>query len=263
MISKRKLNPVEHLVAGTCAGLVSTVALFPLDTIKVRYQVDETLSLSSPKRMVSAVRRIIEVEGWRGLYQGLSAGMYGAGLAWGGYFFFYEQAKKRWLGNGETTSTFHHMAAACEAGTLMVGLTNPIWLIKIRMQLQLREAAASNDTALVKPYKNFSDALRTIVREEGFLALYKGSVPALLLVSHGAVQFVVYEKLKSMEAQRVSSGGKPSGSFQFLAMGAIAKIAASVTTYPLQVRLSLSPYVSYPQLLFSYVLHCLYITVSM
>ena len=42
-----------------------------------------------------------------------------------------------------------------------------------------------------------ADAVRTIVREEGPLALYKGVVPALVLCGQGAVQFTVYEWLKA------------------------------------------------------------------
>lgn len=42
-----------------------------------------------------------------------------------------------------------------------------------------------------------ADAVRTITREEGALALYKGAVPALLLCGQGAVQFAVYEWLKA------------------------------------------------------------------
>lgn len=42
-----------------------------------------------------------------------------------------------------------------------------------------------------------TDALSTILREEGPLALYKGVVPALLLCGQGAVQFAVYEWLKA------------------------------------------------------------------
>lgn len=42
-----------------------------------------------------------------------------------------------------------------------------------------------------------TDAVRTIVREEGALALYSGAVPALLLCGQGAVQFAVYEWLKA------------------------------------------------------------------
>ena len=40
------------------------------------------------------------------------------------------------------------------------------------------------------------DAARTIIREEGYPALYRGIGPALLLTSHGGVQFVVYEYLR-------------------------------------------------------------------
>ncbi len=64
-MSKRKLEPSEHFVAGTLAGLVSTVALFPLDTIKVRYQVDETTTLRSPQRLFAAFQTVVRNEGWQ------------------------------------------------------------------------------------------------------------------------------------------------------------------------------------------------------
>jgi solute carrier family 25 folate transporter 32 len=261
MAPKRKLAPVEHMIAGTTAGLVSTAALFPLDTIKVRYQVDEKTTLKAPQRLAHAFKRVVASEGVLGLYQGLPAGLYGSGLSWGGYFYFYEAAKTRWVDGRATgerwNDAWHQAAAAVEAGTIMVALTNPIWLVKTRMQLQLRQttagAAAEASPAAVaaagapslgggggsggggaahRPYRSFADALTTIVKEEGPLALYKGSLPALLLVSHGAAQFVVYEALKAEAASRKWSLGTAG----VLAMGAASKIVASVATYPFQVR---------------------------
>ena len=118
-----------------------------------------------------------------------------------------------------------HFSASCLAGACMVGLTNPLWLIKTRLQLQnsrlerqmisqpscqtaasasAAAAAAATTTTnnattrviLKPPYKGLLHAAYTIVQEEGILALYKGSIPALMLVSHGGIQFVTYEFLK-------------------------------------------------------------------
>lgn len=46
-------------------------------------------------------------------------------------------------------------------------------------------------------YMALLDAVRVILREEGIMGFYRGLVPALLLTSHGAVQFAVYEQLKA------------------------------------------------------------------
>ena len=45
-------------------------------------------------------------------------------------------------------------------------------------------------------YKHTLDACRTIYREEGVGAFYKGLAPSLLGVTHVAVQFPLYEQLK-------------------------------------------------------------------
>eukprot|EP00591_Stephanopyxis_turris_P004252 CAMPEP_0195516222 /NCGR_PEP_ID=MMETSP0794_2-20130614/7015_1 /TAXON_ID=515487 /ORGANISM="Stephanopyxis turris, Strain CCMP 815" /LENGTH=207 /DNA_ID=CAMNT_0040644761 /DNA_START=72 /DNA_END=695 /DNA_ORIENTATION=+ len=131
----------------------------------------------------------------------------------------------------------------------MVLLTNPLWLIKTRMQLQLRlkgqETAVAS--AGVKPqYSGLVDAVKTIIREEGPLALYKGATPALMLTSHGGIKFVAYEFLKGHFGNYTNSirGGagyhrtvreRVEDSLGYLTMGALSKIIASTCTYPLQV----------------------------
>lgn len=117
----------------------------------------------------------------------------------------------------------------------MVLITNPVWLIKTRMQLQMKKASERYN---IKPYKSMADAARTIVRDEGPLALYRGCGPALLLTSHGGVQFVVYEYLRKhfhfhrvgrmrsneSDAQSMSVWQRLELSSGYLAMGATAKM---------------------------------------
>lgn len=113
----------------------------------------------------------------------------------------------------------------------MVLITNPVWLIKTRMQLQMKK---SSEKLNIKPYDSMVDAMRTIVRDEGYLALYKGGGAAMLLTSHGGVQFVVYEYLrKHFRYNRVKRDGEGQSlsvweglelSSGYLAIGAIAKM---------------------------------------
>ncbi len=299
------------LIAGTAGGASSTILLYPLDLIKVRLQVYEssstktnnTRSRGSSTTMSHVVRGIIRHEGYSGLYNGLTPAVVGSAVSWGGYFFFYEAIKSKMvtlkkqnrnmaLNDDESIEALklgpmENFTAACLSGAILVGFTNPIWLIKTRMQLQLNlsheqqvlaqikdaskdAATAMNNTAKVgerikPPYRNMIHAAQTIIKEEGFASLYKGAGAALMLVSHGGVQFVCYEFLKghfgvykkasrsssssssnssnSSNSSRNSSSNSSSNSvlhrledsIGYLTMGAVSKIIATTTTYPLQV----------------------------
>jgi solute carrier family 25 (mitochondrial folate transporter), member 32 len=237
MESKEKFSSsdIAPLVAGLVGGAVSTILLYPLDLIKVRLQVNETSGcrLSS----FTVMNTILKHEGILGLYQGLSPAIVGSAVSWGGYLFFYEGIKKWYrhqkdpnnASNKVYLSATENFVSACSSGAILVGLTNPIWLIKTRMQLQLTQASIA--TGAKKPYISMFDAFRTIVREEGVVALYKGAIPALVLTSHGGVQFVVYEYLKnSINLSNVERDPSFSvmqrfrRSFSFLMLGATSKM---------------------------------------
>ena len=231
------------MIAGGMGGIVSTTLLLPLDIVKLRLQVTE--GSTDPRRRFRHFRslRIIggiwKYEGLVGFYQGWTPAVLGSSISWGGYFFFYEGMKRQYMqysGVGSLSSA-EHFVLACGAGAIMVALTNPIWLVKTRMQLQLRRAQESHST--IPPYRNMFDAFSTIVREEGgWKALYKGAGPALLLTSHGGVQFVVYEYLRRHPAwfqwsspadrDKVASNVwvRLEQSAGYLTMGALAKMYA-------------------------------------
>lgn len=120
----------------------------------------------------------------------MRAGVIGSAGSWGLYFFFYERAKSRHSSatSQSQLSSVHHMLAALEASAITLLFTNPFWLVKTRMQLQLQQAPGN--------YRSVTHAITTILKTDGVMGLYKGMLPALALTSHGAVQFAVYERLK-------------------------------------------------------------------
>ena len=69
------------------------------------------------------------------------------------------------------------------------------------------------------------DAFKKIIRSDGILGLWRGLGPALLLVSHGSIQFTIYEELKRIRTQ---SNQRKLGSGEAFVCGALSKICAQV-----------------------------------
>lgn len=98
-------------------------------------------------------------------------------------------------------------------------------------------------------YRHTYDAITSIYREEGPRAFYKGLLPSLFGVAHVAVQFPLYEKLKSLysksqpfaDALKADLNGSLGSdtenlpSQQILVCSSLSKACASVTTYPHEV----------------------------
>ena len=102
-------------------------------------------------------------------------------------------------------------------------MTNPIWLIKVRLQSQPHDAPDR--------YKGLLDCIKTIYREEGIRGFWRGIVPALIGTSHGAVQMATYERLRSWMWRHVDNMGPQ----HYLVLGIASKSIASIVTFPYQL----------------------------
>ncbi|XP_059623558.1 folate transporter 1, chloroplastic isoform X2 [Cornus florida] len=227
----------ENATAGAVAGVATAAFSHPFDVIRTRFQVNDgrVNTLPNYKNTPHALFTIARTEGFRGLYAGFYPAVLGSTISWGLYFFFYSKAKQRYLRNREELSPGLHLASAAEAGALVSFCTNPVWLVKTRLQLQTPLHQS-------RPYSGFHDALRTILKEEGWTALYKGIVPSLFLVTHGAIQFTAYEELrkavvnfKSKKRKENSGDDTLLNSVDYATLGASSKLAAILLTYPFQV----------------------------
>ncbi|XP_044259641.1 mitochondrial folate transporter/carrier-like [Tribolium madens] len=222
----------EHFVAGISGGVTSTLILHPLDVIKIRFAVYDGRIQTTPRYsgIWNAFTTIFRQEGLHGLYRGVVPNVWGAGSSWGLYFLFYTTIKtKIQKGNANTAlSPAQHLLAASEAGVMTLLLTNPLWVVKTRLCLQYGNSS--------QQYKGMIDALVKIYRADGIRGYYKGLVPGIFGVSHGAVQFMVYEQLKNEYTKYYNLPiSTKLNTVQYLSFAAFSKFIAAGVTYPYQV----------------------------
>jgi solute carrier family 25 protein 33/36 len=188
-------------------------------------------------------------EGWRALFKGLGPNLTGVVPARAINFYVY--------GNGKRILSEHfghtdpavvpmgiHLSAAAIAGIATGTATNPIWLVKTRLQLD--KSNASNIPGRGRQYQNSWDCIKQTVRHEGIRGLYRGLSASYLGVSESALQWVMYEQMKMFMARQEAArqadpthvqtwmddtmhwGGK-------IGSAGLAKFIAATVTYPHEV----------------------------
>ncbi|KAI7873681.1 mitochondrial carrier [Lichtheimia hyalospora FSU 10163] len=217
---------IQHSLAGAGAGVVSSVVTCPLDVVKTRLQNQgkAEAGVILYRGTLGTLSRIWKEEGIRGLYRGLFPTVIGYIPTWAIYFTAYDYCKARYGRNMDADKAWLvHIASAMSAGATSSCLTNPLWLIKTRLMTQNERTAYR--------YKSTLDAFISIGRREGLRGYYKGLGSSLLGVTHVAVQFPLYEKLKSYLHADVGS----PGSLAILIASSLSKMSASMATYPHEV----------------------------
>jgi solute carrier family 25 (mitochondrial folate transporter), member 32 len=111
------------------------------------------------------------------------------------------------------------------SGVITAVLTNPIWVIKTRMLSSGRGAPGA--------YRGMLHGSSEIFKNEGIRGFWRGLIPSLFGISHGAVQFAAYEQLKNRRKRQLH-GGELSN-WDYLTLSGASKVFAGTITYPYQV----------------------------
>ncbi|KAH9047455.1 mitochondrial FAD carrier protein [Lactarius deliciosus] len=234
-------HAIDHAFAGIGAGTVAVLCMNPLDLLKVKFQV----STRGPEGGIGrdiwrALRDIHASEGWRGLYRELSPNVAGNTSSWGLYFLFYNQLKRRATVDApdRSLSASQYLLFSAEASAVTAILTNPIWVVKVRMFTVPPNSPAA--------HRGLWSGFRAIFSDEGWAGLYRGTSLAPVGVSNGALQFMAYEKMKSWTFEhkrwRVTKVGHEwttddakLSNVAYTIMSGSSKLGALCATYPYQV----------------------------
>lgn len=239
-------------------GAIAATFVCPLDVIKTRLQVHGPPDVPSRQKggvIVISMQNIIRKEGLRGLYRGLSPTIAALLPTWAVYFAVYGQLKEllhSYADSSDQLSFGSNMIAASGAGAATAMATNPLWVVKTRLQTQGMRVG-------VIPYTSISSALRRIMQEEGFRGWYSGLLPSLAGISHVAIQFPAYEKIKTYLAQRDHITTNELSPGKVAVASSMSKILASLMTYPHEVirsRLQEQGQVRNPEIRYKGVVDC-------
>ncbi|KAK4092329.1 hypothetical protein Purlil1_3582 [Purpureocillium lilacinum] len=253
-----------HLFAGAVGGMTAATLTAPLDVLKTRLQSDiyqaqlrakaQTIGPLNPARAalyhltdtLQILRGVYQTEGARALFKGLGPNLIGVVPARSINFYVYGNGKRllaeHW--NRGEEAPWVHMVSGVVAGVATSTATNPIWMVKTRLQLD-KNVSERSGGAMQRQYRNSFDCVRQIVRGEGLRGLYKGMSASYLGVAESTLQWMLYEQMKASLARReariVESGREKTLSDRVIdwtgKVGAAggAKLIAAVLAYPHEV----------------------------
>ncbi|XP_043091548.1 peroxisomal membrane protein PMP34 [Puntigrus tetrazona] len=214
-----------HAVAGAMGSVTAMTVFFPLDTARLRLQVDDKRKAKSTPAILS---EIIKEEGLLAPYRGWFPVICSLCCSNFVYFYCFHSLKATWL-QGQRSTPGRDLIFGIAAGVVNVLVTTPLWVVNTRLKLQ--GAKFRNEDIQPTHYSGIIDAFAQIVQQEGVGALWNGTFPSLLLVLNPAVQFMIYEGLKRQLTRGVH---RELSSVEVFLIGAIAKAVATTITYPLQ-----------------------------
>ncbi|XP_027306930.1 peroxisomal membrane protein PMP34 [Anas acuta] len=224
MASVASYESLVHAVSGALGSVTAMTVFFPLDTARLRLQVDEK---RKSKTTPAVLLEIIKEEGLLAPYRGWFPVISSLCCSNFVYFYTFNSLKALWV-KGQHSTTGKDLVLGVVAGVANVLLTTPLWVVNTRLKLQ--GAKFRNEDIVPTNYKGIIDAFHQIIRDEGVLALWNGTFPSLLLVFNPAIQFMFYEGFKRKLLKRQVE----LTSLDVFVIGAIAKAVATTLTYPLQ-----------------------------
>ncbi|KAJ3024034.1 ADP/ATP carrier protein [Thoreauomyces humboldtii] len=226
-MASNSLTPFGNATAGALGALSANLAVFPLDVIKTRLQVQTKEMKSHPGSQhytsaADAFLKILAAEGPSGLYSGLGAGLFGTVASAFSYFYFYSYVRGTYQKRvpGEI-STGMELVLGAISGAMSQICTLPVGVVTTRLQTSTKDEKLS-----------FVGTTKKILRDEGVQGLWRGLQASLVLCVNPAITYGMFERLKTIYLLRIGNVGGRLTKGQTFIIGALSKALATIVTYP-------------------------------
>lgn len=212
---------LKDLICGSLGGLAGTCASHPLDTIRIRLQLQDHYN-PMYKGILDCGKQAVSKEGFLGLYKGILPPIIFQCPTYAFLFAGKELADRALNKMGGLGKDTQSCIAGCIGGVASTVVSCPAELLKIRSQYK-----TSGNTDYFKLAK-------TLVKNQGYSALYKGYLCTLI---RDIPAFAVYFGIFEIGCARFTS---KTDMFYVvllyqLIFGSIAGIASWLITYPFDI----------------------------
>lgn len=251
----RRPSALVHLVGGGLGGCMGALVTCPLDVIQTRLQSSafklqrsfskattpaiSTANVGSSATfttrtlenrftgILSYARYMAKSEGFFALYKGLAPTLFGVIPSRAIYFAAYSKLKDFFNRSGvfKENGTLVHMNSAAIASFVNHTVTNPLWFVKTRLQLE------NQGPKIV----SFLEVIKKAYKLEGFRAFYRGITASYMGISETVIHFVIYERVKTELLALHYKTHKDLKVFECMFAAGLTKSIASTLCYPHEV----------------------------
>ncbi|WWD20781.1 hypothetical protein CI109_105258 [Kwoniella shandongensis] len=237
------LNLWESFMCGGLAGCGAvTISNIP-ETMKTRLQLQGELQRHNPSapkvynNVFDVFRKTWKHEGIRGLQRGLGPAYGYQILLNGSRLGFYEPIRKtlnKTIGRDPNEGlAATALTAGALTGCIGAGLGSPLFLVKARIQAY----SPALPVGAQHYYKNSFDALRTILRSDGVLGLWRGVNTAFLRTAMGSsVQLPSYNMGKYYLTEK--AGMRADSFWTFLLASSLSGVCVCLAMQPADTALT-------------------------
>jgi len=163
---------ISHSIRGGIGGVVSSIICSPLDVIKTRIQARSLSEVGDENKLryfAKTFSKIKRIEGPKGFFRGILPTLCAVPIFWTAFFPLYHYFQSLYSVSISTpNSPLSHILSAVSAGMICDTLTNPLWMVRTRIQTHILHSPPST------PTPSMMSMFGQVVRREGVSSLYKG-----------------------------------------------------------------------------------------